>query len=174
MTASGGTNRLFCFGLGYSALRLADRLRAAGWAVAGTCRSEDKRRALAERGIAAFVFERDRPLDAAAAALAGTTHLLSSVPPDDRGDPVLDHHRADIAAMTGLGWAGYLSTTGVYGDTGGAWVDETAATRPTSARSERRVAAERAWLEQSAEGDTQTGSDSNTDTSCPTAPARAA
>ena len=61
-TASGGAAP-FVFGLGYSALALATRLRAKGWSVVGTCRSEDRQRALAEKGIKTFLFDRGRPLD---------------------------------------------------------------------------------------------------------------
>ena len=132
--------RLFCFGLGYSATVLAGRLMAAGWSVAGTCQGEETRSRLAAAGIDAFLF----PLADAEAALAGASHLLSSVPPDADGDAVLDRHAGDIAR--GLVWAGYLSTTGVYGDTGGARVDEEAPLAPTSERGRRRVAAEAAWL----------------------------
>src|SRR5579883_3028603 len=139
--------RLFCFGLGYSASVLARRLVARGWQVAGTCRSPAAAAELAAAGIAAHLFDRERPLADAGAMLAGTTHLLSSVPPDDGGDPVLDVHGADIAALAGaLDWAGYLSTTGVYGDRGGAWVDESAALSPSGERGRRRCAAEAAWL----------------------------
>lgn len=140
--------RLFCFGLGYSARRLARHLHAAGWAVAGTTRTPSRAAELAESGIEAFVFDRDRPLADPAAALAGTTHLLTSVPPDAAGDPVLAHHRDDLLSLAGrLRWAGYLSTTGVYGNRDGAWVDEDSALHPTSARSRRRAAAEQAWRE---------------------------
>ncbi len=138
--------RLFCFGLGYSATRLARRLLAQGWSVAGTCQGEEKRRDLAALGIEALVFDRERPLADAAGALAGATHFLSSVPPDGSGDPVLDTLRTAIVAYGGWRWAGYLSTTGVYGDTGGAMVDESSALAPTSERGRRRVAAEAAWL----------------------------
>ncbi len=138
--------RIFCFGLGYSALALAERLSAEGWRVAGTARTEDQCRALDSLGIAAFVFDGARKLADFHAALAGTTHLLSSVPPDGAGDPVLDVHAAGIAALSGLAWAGYLSTTGVYGDRQGGWVDETGARAPTGERGRRRVAAEDAWL----------------------------
>lgn len=138
--------RLFCFGLGYSAVTLARRLAARGWQIAGTTRSAEKAAALAEEGIEAFRFDRDRPLDDAPAALAGTTHLLASAPPDDRGDPVLDHHAADIAALADrLDWAGYLSTTGVYGDRDGDWVDEESDLRPATTRGRRRVDAEAGW-----------------------------
>ncbi len=140
--------RLFCFGLGYSALVLARRLRRRGWVVAGTCRSEAKRAALVRDGIEAHLFDRDRPLADSARALAGTTHLLSSVPPDGAGDPVIDHHGGDIGAIgRSLAWGGYLSTTGVYGDRAGGWVDETASLRPTGERGRRRSAAETEWLD---------------------------
>lgn len=143
--------RLFCFGLGYSALAFARGLEAQGWRVAGTCRGADKRAALAAEGIDAFLFDRGRPLDDPGAALAGTTHLLSSVPPDALGDPVIDQHGGDLRRLRGIQWAGYLSTTGVYGDRAGGWVDEASALEPTGARSRQRVAAERAWLALGAE-----------------------
>ena len=150
--ANGATGRLFCYGLGYSALALARRLRTEGWSVAGTTRSPDKARRLAAEGIAVFLFDRDRPLEDPVAALAGTSHILSSAPPDGDsrlggGDPVLDHHRADIAALEGLAWLGYLSTTGVYGDRGGGWVDEDSELAPTGERGRRRLAAEEGWLD---------------------------
>jgi nucleoside-diphosphate-sugar epimerase len=143
--ASEAGPRLFCFGFGFSAAALARRLRGKGWRTAGTCRGEDKRRRLEAAGIEAHLFDRGRPLAEPAQALAGTTALLISAPPDRLGDPVLDHHAENIAALRSA-WIGYLSTTGVYGDTGGAMVDETAPLAPTSERSRRRVAAEAAWL----------------------------
>jgi nucleoside-diphosphate-sugar epimerase len=142
-----GEPRLFCFGLGYTARVLAAALMGEGWTVAGTCRDEATRADLAADGIDAFLFDRDRPLDDTGAALDGATHLLSSVPPDAEGDPVLARHAGAIAAMKGLAWAGYLSSTGVYGDTGGAAVDETAAVNPTSERGRRRAEAEDGWLD---------------------------
>jgi nucleoside-diphosphate-sugar epimerase len=79
---------------------------------------------------------------------------LASVPPDEDGDAVLDRHGAEIAAWAasgaaggGLAWAGYLSTTGVYGDRRGDWVDEDSALEPTGPRGLRRAAAERGWLD---------------------------
>lgn len=139
--------RLFCFGLGYTAVALAETLIGDGWRVAGTCRNEETARTLSDRGIETFPFDRERPLEDARRALGGTTHLLSSVPPDKLGDPVLDLHAADIGALSGVIWAGYLSTTGVYGDHDGGWVDETTPLTPGGARGRRRVAAERAWLD---------------------------
>jgi len=125
---------LFAFGLGYTVLTLADRLRAAGWSVAGTCRSAEKAEALRERGVAARVWDGADPLPDLEAALAGARRVLSSIPPGEAGDPVLAHHAADLRRLAGdLRWVGYLSSTGVYGDHDGAWVDEEAATAPTSA-----------------------------------------
>ena len=142
----GRRKRLFCFGYGFCAAALGERLAREGWSLAGTCRGPERRDALAHAGVEAAPFDRETPLADAGRFLAGTTHLLLSVPPDARGDPVFDRHGADIAAVPGLEWLGYLSTTGVYGDTGGAWVDETAPPAPTGERGRRRVAAERAWL----------------------------
>jgi nucleoside-diphosphate-sugar epimerase len=145
--AGGAAPHLFCFGLGYSATRIAERLMGEGWTVSGTCRSPEKQRTLIEKGMRVFLFARGRPLDDAAEALTGVTDVLSSVPPDPEGDAVLDHHRHDLLAMEGVRWIGYFSTTGVYGDTGGADVTETAALCPTTERSRRRVMAEGLWLE---------------------------
>jgi nucleoside-diphosphate-sugar epimerase len=140
-------NHLFCFGLGYTALALADRLMLEGWRVSGTARGTDGAEAAAARGIALLPFERAQPLADAAEALASATHLLSSVPPDAEGDAVLDCHGADLAAARRLTWIGYLSTTGVYGDRDGDWVDEETAPAPTTARGHRRLAAEQGWLD---------------------------
>lgn len=142
-----GTRRLFCFGLGYSATVFATRLMAEGWRIAGTCREKAKAADLEARGIGVFLFDRGHPLDDPRAALGSATHLMSSVPPDESGDPVLDRHAADIAALGGVAWIGYLSTTGVYGDRQGGEVDESSPLAPTSARARRRVEAEARWLE---------------------------
>ena len=135
---------LFCFGLGYSAMTLARRLTAMEWTVTGTCRTTEKAALLRDMGLGAVLFDRDRPVERQ--ILNRVTHVLVSVPPDPLGDPVLARHGEDIAATSGLSWLGYLSTTGVYGDRGGGWVDETAQLRPTGERGRRRVVAERGWL----------------------------
>jgi len=144
--------RLFCFGLGYTARVFAARLKTAGWRIAGTTRDADEAAVLRRQGIEAFIFDRDRPLEDAMGALRGTTHILSSVPPDSAGDAVIDCHGIDLAACGGLEWVGYFSTTGVYGDRAGAWVEEDSAQEPTGERGRRRVAAERAWLSLHAQG----------------------
>jgi nucleoside-diphosphate-sugar epimerase len=138
--------KLFCFGLGYSAQRLARQLNGEGWIVAGTVRSNEKRQALLDEGIDAHVFDRGRPIDGAADLLRDVTHVVSSVPPDDLGDPVLDHHLTELQHAESLAWIGYLSTTGVYGDRGGDWVDESSLRIPTQDRSRKRAMAEDSWL----------------------------
>ena len=138
---------MFCFGLGYTARALAASLRPEGWAVTGTSRSDGSRRAESDpEGIGTHVFRRNRPLSRSAGVLAGVTHMLVSIPPDLEGDPVLAHHAGDVGSIRSLSWIGYLSTVGVYGDRRGGWVDETSECRPTTERSVRRAAAERAWL----------------------------
>jgi nucleoside-diphosphate-sugar epimerase len=128
--------RLLCFGLGYTARVLTTRLQREGWAIAGTSR---------DGAHATWRFDRDHALPGA--AFEGISHVLVSVPPDPTGDPVLDTHGAELAASRGLEWLGYLSTTGVYGDRGGDWVDEAADLQPSGARGRRRVAAEAGWLD---------------------------
>jgi nucleoside-diphosphate-sugar epimerase len=137
--------KLLCFGLGYSARVLAARLAREGWGVSGTSRSAGQAEALRAARYEAVVFDRAHRLPDA--AFAGVTHVLSSVPPDEAGDPVLDAHAGEIAALPGLAWIGYLSTTGVYGDRGGGWVDEESQLRPSGERGRRRVAAEAGWLD---------------------------
>ncbi len=140
-----GARHLFCFGLGYTALVLARRALAEGWTVAGTCRETATRDALRAEGIAADLFDGGAPLADAADRLGAASHVLSTVPPDEAGDPVLRHHDRDLAAAEGVRWIGYLSTTGVYGDRGGDWVDEESALHPTGDRGARRVTAEALW-----------------------------
>ena len=138
-------NVLFVFGLGYSARALAADLMAQGWTVRGTTRSAEKQAELARQGIETAIFDGETPL-ADPAVLDDVTHLLASVPPGPDGDPVLRHHGDDLADRAdNMTWAGYLSTTGVYGDRGGDWVDETATRTPATERGQRRVAAEDGW-----------------------------
>jgi len=138
--------RLFAFGLGYSARALARRLMADGWAIAGTCRSEDTAASLGDEGIEAVVFDPASGTIPPATILDGATHVLSSISPDADGDPALVHFGDALAARRDIEWIGYLSTTGVYGDSRGDWVDESTPPRPSLDRAKRRVAAERAWM----------------------------
>jgi len=134
------TGRLFIFGVGFSGLEIARLARAGGWTVAGTVTTAEKAERIAAEGIETHLFDGTKPLPEG--ALAEATHVLNSVPPQPAGDPVL---LCCTRQLREARWLGYLSTTGVYGDTGGDWVDETAPTHPQQPRSIARLAAERAW-----------------------------
>jgi nucleoside-diphosphate-sugar epimerase len=139
-------SRLFCFGLGYSAETLAKRLAAKGWSIAGTARDPANVERLRAEGYdgTRFAGEPDNPY--IAPLLAGTTHLLLSIPPGPQGDAVLRHYRELVAGLSTLDWIGYLSTVGVYGDQSGALVDETATPLPNNERTKARAVAESGWL----------------------------
>lgn len=144
--------RLFVFGLGYSAGRFASAMKGRAEWVGGTVRGIEKAVALAaEPGVRPYVFDGTAPGVGVAEAAKVATHLLISIPPGETGDPVLAQHRATLSAASGLEWIGYLSTVGVYGDYGGAWVSEATTPHPKSDRALRRLAAEKAWAELAAE-----------------------
>ncbi len=145
MTRRGGP-RLFCFGIGFSAEALINHLPVAEWTVAGTVRDPDKARHLLKTGVDVHIWSGETLSDELVAKLHASNHVLISVPPDENGDPVLNAAADAIRSIPSLNWLGYLSTTGVYGDTRGAWVDESAELHPSSERSQRRVAAEQGWL----------------------------
>ena len=136
---------LFCFGLGYSALALARILIPLGWQIAGTTTDPAKQAALEAAGIKAYLFSAEKPLPRVFATIGKATHILLSVPPVSKGDPVFDIHGADIGRLRNLKWLGYLSTTGVYGNRDGEWVDETTQPSPTSRRGDLRLQAEEQW-----------------------------
>ena len=136
------TKTLLSFGHGFSARSLSKLLLPQGWRIIGTTRSADKAGALAASGIAPAIF----PGSDMADAIAGATHLLISAGPDAEGDPVLREVGDQIRKNARhFAWAGYLSTTGVYGDHQGRWVDETTALAPATKRGQWRVEAEAAW-----------------------------
>lgn len=135
------TGTLLSLGHGYSAQALARLLLPQGWRVIGTTRSPERAEALRAEGVEPLIW----PGTTLAPALAQATHLLSSIAPDGMTDPVLNAETAAIAGAQQLHWLGYLSTTGVYGDHGGGWVDETTPLAPTTRRGAARVAAEAQW-----------------------------
>jgi nucleoside-diphosphate-sugar epimerase len=135
------TKTLLSFGHGYSAQALS-KLLPDDWRIIGTTRSEDKAATLMNDGIEPRIW----PGADLAPALNAATHLLISAGPNEDGDPVLNELRAEIAARRDqFEWVGYLSTTGVYGDHNGAWVDETTPLTPSTKRGQMRVDAEAAW-----------------------------
>ncbi|MBL4915924.1 SDR family oxidoreductase [Szabonella alba] len=131
---------LLSLGHGYSAQALARLLLPQGWQVIGTTRSAVKAADLAATGVEPLIW----PGEPIAPALARATHILSSIAPGAGGDPLLAAHRDEIAAAAPR-WAGYLSTTGVYGDHQGSWVDETTPLTAGTQRGKWRIKAEAEW-----------------------------
>ena len=133
--------RALIHGCGFSGVAFARRLLADGWRVAGTSRSADRRELLARLGVTPV-----DPEDGAALAQAarGVDAVLAASPPDADGCPAL-RALAPALAQAPPRWTGYLSTTGVYGDRGGRWVDEGSALDARTPEASRRVAAETAW-----------------------------
>ena len=130
--------RLVVAGLGYAGAAVAREAAEAGWRVAGTAR--DPARAPAPPpGVEVVPFAEAGP------AIAAATHLLVTAAPGEAGDPVLAAHGKAVRAAPFLRWIGYISTTGVYGDRGGGWVEEETPPAPTQDRTRRRVAAEEQW-----------------------------
>lgn len=137
------TKTLLSLGHGFSAKALTSRLIREGWTVFGTTRSEAKIPALEANGVTPLLWEKGLILQ----ALAQADHVLISAGPNDMSDPTLQLIGSDLAhAARRLSWVGYLSTTGVYGDHGGDWVDEDTPITPSTKRGKARAAAEAAWL----------------------------
>lgn len=132
-------NTLLSLGHGYSAQALSRLLISRGWRVIGTTRSADKAAALARQGIEPLIWPGD-----ISHALTQATHLLTSVAPDPVGDPVLRALSPQLKTLN-LRWAGYLSTTAVYGHYNGDWVDESTPLTPATERGAARVRAEQGW-----------------------------
>ena len=128
---------LLIFGLGYSGAAVARAAMAAGYRVSAT--SRDPGRVVAPPGVHLCLFEDARH------PLATATHVLGTAPPGETGDPALHAYAHALAEAPHLVWAGYLSTTGVYGDRKGGWVDENSDVRAESARAIRRIEAELEW-----------------------------
>lgn len=135
--------KLVIFGMGYSAQALVQAMRPyrAG-TIIGTTRSAQKAEVLSKSGVCARVF----PGTDLRADLEQATHVLITAGPEDGMDPVLKHLRPVFEDLAGrFDWVGYLSTTGVYGDHHGGWVDETAPLTPATRRGRARVATEGEW-----------------------------
>ncbi|UZD90790.1 SDR family oxidoreductase [Cognatishimia activa] len=137
------TKTLLSLGHGFSAQALASLLVKDGWHVIGTTRKPEKFDKLKAEGVEPLLW----PCDLTE-VLSEATHVLTSAGPDAEGDPILRLAGDDIAkAAPNLEWVGYLSTTGVYGDHDGGWVDEESDLDPATVRGKRRVKAEREWLD---------------------------
>ena len=136
-------NHMLSFGHGYSAQALAQVLIPLGWKVTGTTRNPEKAERMLSEGVVPLLWDQT---DEITAALGASTHVLVSAGPDAQGDPVLRDFGSEIKARASqFEWVGYLSTTGVYGDHQGQWVDENAPLTPATKRGIARVEAEAQW-----------------------------
>ena len=129
---------LFCFGFGYCAQRLAQSLPNNEWQVIGTKRKESNETILINFDGSKSIADPD--------LFKGTTHLLISIPPGVHGDPVLKVYGSELAALKRLEWIGYLSSTSVYGDSGGHWIAEDFPPNPSTERGLNRLLAEDQWF----------------------------
>lgn len=133
---------LLSFGHGYSARALAKVLVQRGWTVYGTTRNTSKFKVFEEEGVIPVGW----PDGDLSEAFTKASHILISAGPDAEGDPVLNKYKNKIKEIAPhLEWVGYLSTTGVYGDHGGGWVDEETPLTPATRRGQMRVEAESSW-----------------------------
>ncbi len=136
------TKTLLSLGHGFSAQALAERLVPLGWTIIGTTRKPEKFEAMRAAGVTPMLWP-----DAVQQAMPKVSYILTSAGPDKDGDPILREIKPQILQMAPqLKWVGYLSTTGVYGDHDGGWVDETSPLDPATIRGQRRVEAEQEWL----------------------------
>lgn len=127
-------------GHGYTARALSQQLAPQGWRVIGTSRDQDQLEGIRRSGAEPIQWPGETP------PLDEATHLLISTAPNDDGDPVLHELGKEIADRAAqLKWVGYLSTTAVYGDHQGGWVDEDTPAIPASKRGNLRVQAEQQW-----------------------------
>jgi len=141
---------LICFGLGYSAQHFVEIFAEKFDRIVGTVRSAERAATLnaaASGTLKALIFGGTVVAPDLQSAIAEVDAVLISVPPDENGDPVLRACRDVLTHAQRLRAIVYLSTIGVYGDRGGAWVDETTPPRPGAARSRERLAAEQAWID---------------------------
>ncbi len=139
-------SRLFIFGMGYCALALARVLRNDSWQIAGTCREPEQKAALSREGYETHLFPGGSPGNEIRDSLARADSVLITIPPTAAGgDVVWESLREDLLQNSRLRWLGYLSTTGVYGDHDGDWVDEDSELKPVADHHRRRWQAETLW-----------------------------
>lgn len=138
-------NKLFCFGMGYVASLFSEKLISNGWSVSATCRLQEKSINLKKQGCESYIFSSGNRIPDLTKALQNVTHILVSIPPENFGDPVINHYKKQISSINNLQWVTYLSSTGVYGNHNGEWINEKTKPIPSSIRGERRLVAENQW-----------------------------
>ena len=147
MKTANMARNVFCFGLGFSSLALARRLIPKNWKVSGTIRGYKNNEAINKLKLQVFNYDGTHATPEICDALDRTTHLLISIPPQSTGDVIIEQFGQKIKKCKNLQWVGYISSTGVYGDAKGGWVNETSALNPVTSLSFRRIEVESSWLE---------------------------
>jgi nucleoside-diphosphate-sugar epimerase len=139
--------KLFILGLGYTGMTLARRALRGGYRVGGTVRVSEKAKRIEAEDVEAIAFDAEKDaIDEISERLAKADALLVSLPPGPGADTLPERLAEPISRRAGnLAWIGYLSTVGVYGDHGGAFVDETTPCAPLSERAKARLSAEVSW-----------------------------
>ena len=138
----GNNNKFLILGGGFSGSFFAKTIRKFGCTVLTSSRSS-------RRDPNSFVFNSEKGVVPDEKIFAGVTHILSCIPPDKNGnDPVLEILQSKLENLS-LKWVGYLSTTGVYGNTKGGWVSEIDQPNPCQKRSHNRLNCEKKWIESS-------------------------
>ncbi|XP_057768482.1 uncharacterized protein LOC130988612 [Salvia miltiorrhiza] len=142
-------DQMFILGMGFVGKFFAADLKNKGWVVSGSCTSVGKKKQLEELGYSAYAFDANDPQDKVLEVVKNHTHLVISIPPlKGVGDPILCREGLLKSVLKGgrLRWLVYLSSTSVYGDSGGAWVDEDYPVKPESEHARARLVAEEQWL----------------------------
>ena len=133
-------NKFLILGCGFSGSFFAKTIRQLGYGALTTSRSQ-------KRDPKSFVFNSEKGKVPKKNIFVGITHILICIPPDKNGkDPVLECFKSQLQSLS-LEWVGYLSTTGVYGNTQGNWVSEVDQPDPLQERSHRRLKCEKEWIE---------------------------
>jgi nucleoside-diphosphate-sugar epimerase len=146
MSETSQQKKLFCFGLGFTGSALVREVRARGWIASGTCRENAQKEFWARAGVQSYCFDGKETSEAVENAVREASHVLVTIPPQkDAGDVVLKYFKKILTGSPQLQWLGYLSTTGVYGNREGDWVDETSELKPGFDHQRRRVEAEDQW-----------------------------
>lgn len=140
---SHSSKHLFCFGLGYVGAALSESLLQNGWKISGTARTQDKRAKLTAKGFEVFGEHEKAAMES---AIKSASHILVTAPPKDEGDATFLAYQSILTSLPDLRWLGYLSSTIVYGDNQGAWVDEETPVAPNNDRGYLRVEAEKQWM----------------------------
>jgi len=136
----GNKNKFLILGCGFSGSFFAKTVRQLGCTALTSSRSENK-------DPNSFIFNSEKGIVPNEKIFNGITHVLSCIPPDNNGnDPVLGSLKNKLKSLP-LEWVGYLSTTGVYGNTKGDWVSETDHPKPLQNRSHKRLNCEKEWIE---------------------------